>query len=37
MLLPQSHKLPIIAVCAVIFAVTYIPLMRKLIRILKTM
>jgi len=37
MLLPQRHKLTIIAVCAAIFALTYIPLMRKLIRIVKTM
>jgi len=37
MLLPQSWKLPIIAVCAVVFAITYIPLMHKLLRIVKTM
>ncbi|MBR5301976.1 MAG: permease of phosphate ABC transporter [Clostridia bacterium] len=37
MLLPQSHKLSIIAVCVVIFLITYIPLMRKLLRILKAM
>jgi hypothetical protein len=37
MLLPQSHKLPIIAVCALVFLLTYIPLMRKLLRILKSM
>ena len=37
MLLPQSCKLPVIAVCAVIFVITYIPLMRKLFRILKNM
>jgi hypothetical protein len=37
MLLPQQQKLPIICVCAVVFLITYIPLMRKLFRILKRM
>ena len=36
-LLPQSCMLPVIAVCAVIFLITYIPLMRKLFLILKSM
>ena len=36
-LLPQSCTLPVIAVCAVIFLITYIPLMRKLFLILKSM
>jgi len=35
MLLPQSHKLTIVCVCAAVFLVTYIPLMHKLFRILK--
>lgn len=37
LLLPQSCKLLIIAVCAAVFLITYIPLMHRLIRILKTM
>ena len=36
-LLPQNCMLPVIAVCAVIFLITYIPLMRKLFLILKSM
>ena len=36
-LLPQSCTLPVIAACAVIFLITYIPLMRKLFLILKSM
>jgi len=37
MLLPRSCMLPVIAVCAAIFLITYIPLMRRLLRTLKTM
>ena len=36
-LLPQNCMLPVIAVCAVIFLITYIPLMRKFFLILKSM
>ena len=36
-LLPQNCMLPVFAVCAVIFLITYIPLMRKLFLILKSM
>ena len=34
-LLPEGIKTPVLAVCAVVFVVTYIPLMRKLILLLK--
>jgi len=34
-LLPQSIKAAVIAVCAVVFAATYLPLMLKLYRIWK--
>ena len=37
LLLPQSAKWPVIAVFAVIFLVTYIPLMLKLFRIFRSM
>ena len=37
MLLPKSWELPVVAVCAAVFVITYIPLMLKLLRIVKTM
>lgn len=36
-LLPQCCTLPVIAVCIVLFLITYIPLMRKFFLILKSM